>query len=129
MKINIGKQIGNDYITFEVEGSDLKDACEKASKFTDSSKKGSLPDTCGLCGDKNLCLTSYRTREKNFLYVKIVCRNKDCGAFSELGQNSKTTEFYWKPFEKFTPQQAQAQDDDRPSAKTQEAPVDEDLPF
>lgn len=131
MKISVGKHVGNDYLVFETEGNDLKDALEKASKFTDSTRKGNLPETCGLCGGKNLCLTSYRTKEKNFLYVKLVCRSSaDCGGFSELGQNTKTGDFYWKPFEKYVPQSQPVPREAKPDIPTEDEPIEpDDIPF
>lgn len=105
MKVSVNKFVGKDSLTFEVEGSDLKDALEKASFYTDSRKKGGFPNECGICHDADLSLISYRTREKNFLYVKIRCNKAECGGFSELGLNTKTNQYYWKPFEQFIPNQ------------------------
>jgi len=100
MKIIVSRRVGDSMLQFEVEGSDERDALEKASRFTDSSKKGNLPEACGFCASKSLLLTSYRTKEKNFLYIKIRC--KDCSAYSQLGATTSGSEaYYWKQWEKF----------------------------
>ncbi len=91
MMITSSFRIGGVDYAVEVDDEDPKQAFQTAI-FTAPRE---TCDVCGVVGFDTKQLVSYRTREKGFIYVKLIC---DCGAASTLGEYLNGGVF-WKPYE------------------------------
>ena len=101
MIVKINKKIGNTTLQFEVEGGDSVEALYNTSSFT------TIPESCGLCGSNNLVLDGMKAKTKEgkiVTYIKIKCLDPKCGASSTAGVRMEDRGLFWKPFEKYEPE-------------------------
>ncbi len=90
MKITIQKQIGRSVVKFETEEAKGRDALFTAGFLS------STPDTCGLCGSKEVNLEG--NKAKGYTFVKVICTK--CYGRAEMGEY-KDGGYFWKKWEKF----------------------------
>jgi hypothetical protein len=88
MQLSIRKQIGKTSYTFLVEGKNLWDVVMESEKL-------SFQDVheCGLCKCDLLYLKAYKTKEKGFKYVKIVCSK--CKGSLTFGSTQNDPDIYY----------------------------------
>ena len=98
MKAIIKKTLGKVDYTFEIEGQRGFDVLSIAGFLS------SMPDTCKICGSKNVHLTS--NKAKGYTFVKVLC--EDCNARAQLGQY-KDGGYFWKEWEEYNPPQTAVQ--------------------
>lgn len=106
MKIEIKKKVGDSEFVFQVEEDKDIDALFAAGTVA------STPTKCGICGSENVQLEG--NKAKGYTFVKVVCKDNACSARSQLGQY-KDGGFYWKAWEKFSPQEQSGQENMPPA--------------
>ena len=95
MKAIIKKTLGKVDYTFEIEGQRGFDVLFTAAVLS------SMPDTCKICGSKNVHLAG--NKAKGYTFVKVLC--EDCNARAQLSQYKDGSGYYWKSWEEYNPPQ------------------------
>ena len=87
--MKVEKKIGKKTYEFTVHGENLFEAVMESKKlsFYDVHK-------CGCCGSDDLYLDAHVAQGK-FKYVTIKCRNKDCKASVNFGQQQENDEVFY----------------------------------
>lgn len=88
---SITKKIGKEKHVFLVEGEDFMDVMRKAQNL-------SFPDVhkCGICGSENLTLSYHKAGDDGeFEYITIRCKNPDCRASLNFGQQKKNKDTFY----------------------------------
>ena len=88
MELIIRKTIGKQVYSFVCSGKNLHDCVMEAEKLS----FGDVPK-CGLCGNENLVLRAYMTKEGGFRYTKIECLA--CRGGLTFGQQKKDPDTFY----------------------------------
>ena len=85
----IKKVIGKEVHTFMVQGANLFDVMNEAGKLSFGDVK-----KCDICGCEDLHLGSHIAKNK-FKYVTIRCKNHNCKASLNFGQQQENPEIFY----------------------------------
>lgn len=118
MKGTVNFKVGSTGYQLEIEEKSESETLHKMAIF------GNPPNFCHECkNNQYFRLDSHKSGE--YFYTEVVC--KKCGAKATLAAK-KDGSFYWKKFEKWTPQNQKSQEPS-PSAEMPEEMNDESIPF
>lgn len=90
MQKSVRKRIGNEVHTFIIEGKTLFDVMKEESKLSFDDV-----DRCGLCGSQDLKLSCHTTKEEGHEYVHVNCKNPNCRARLNFGQQKKDSSVFY----------------------------------
>jgi len=92
MQISKSLRLGKNEYLISSDGVNLFSAVEGLDKF----RSLHTIAKCGICGEDNLSLRSYKTKTRNYEYTIIQCNNPDCRGSLTISENPATKERYYR---------------------------------